>query len=123
MAKSVHPDVLDASHDVTALADQMLICSAEPSDRANALTLALADVAMTPGDGNDYTVGAGAPDGRSVTMAAKNGVLIDANGDGTHVALIDGTRLLRVTTMASQTLTAGNQANIAAWTARIAAPT
>ena len=103
-----------------------MLCSAEPADyTAATVTLALADAVMTPGDGNDYTIADGAPDGRSVTMAAKNGETVDANGDVTHEAVVDtaNTRLLRVTTVPSQTLTAGNQVNMGSWAARIADPT
>ena len=124
MAKSVHNDVLDASHDETATANLQTACSAEPTTRTEAVTtFALADVAMTAGAGNDYTIADGDTSGRKVTTAAKNGVLVDTTGTATHIALVDGTRLLRVTTCTSQALTAGNTVNFPAWKAEIADPT
>lgn len=123
MAKSVSNDVLDAAWDELALANIMTVCSAEPTTRTEAVTtFALADVAMTPGDGNDYTIADGDTNGRKVTVAAKSGVLVDTSGTATHVALCDGTRLLYVTTCTSQALTAGNTVDFPAWDAEIADP-
>lgn len=122
MGKSVHDDVLDASHDVTALADLMTVCSAEPTTRTEAITtFKLADVAMTPG--TDYTKADGTVSGRKVTVAAKSGVPVDSSGTATHVALVDATRLLRVTTCTSQALTSGNTVNFPAHSYEIADPT
>jgi len=124
MAKSVHNDVLDAALDEIALSNIMTVCSAEPTTRAEAVTTyALADVAMTPGDGNDYTVGDGDTNGRKVAMAAKSSVLVDTGGTATHLALCDGTRLLLVTTITSQVLSAGNTVDIPTWDAELADPT
>lgn len=124
MAKSVHNDVLDAALDEIALANIMTACSAEPTTRTEAVTTyALADVAMTPGDTNDYTIGEGDTNGRKVAVAAKSSVLVDASNTATHVALCDGTRLLYVTTCTSQALTAGNTVDFPTWDVEIADPT
>lgn len=124
MAKSVHNDVLDAALDEVALANIMTACSAEPTDRTEAVTTyALADVAMTPGDGNDYTISDGDTNGRKVEVGAKAGVTVDTTGTATHVALCDGTRLLYVTTCTSQALTASNTVDFPAWDIEIADPT
>jgi hypothetical protein len=124
MAKSVHNDVLDGAWDIFALADLMTVCSQEPTTRTEAVTTyALADVAMTPGDGNDYTIADGDTSGRKVTTAAKSSVTVDTTGTATHVALVDGTRLLYVTTCTSQGLTSGNTVDFPAWKAEIADPT
>jgi hypothetical protein len=122
MGKKVHDDVLDGAFDVLDQANLMLICSAEPSDRANALTLALADVAVTPN--TDFTKGNGDVSGRKVTVAAKPGVLIDTSGAANHIALCDGTRLLYVTTCATQALVANgtNTVDVPAWDIEIADP-
>jgi hypothetical protein len=120
LAKSVHDDVLDGSHDITAAANLMTVCSAEPTTRTEAVTtFALADVALA---GGDFTKANGDTSGRKVTVAAKSAVPVDASGTATHIALVDGTRLLRVTTCTSQALTSGNTVNIPAHKYEIADP-
>jgi len=122
MAKSVHDDVLDGAFDVVDQANLMTACSAEPTTRTEAVTTyALADVAMTIN--TDYTKAAGDTSGRKVTVAAKSGVTVDTTGTATHVALVDATRLLYVTTCTSQALTSGNTVNFPAWDIEIADPT
>ena len=124
MAKTVHDDVLDGAFDVLDQANLMIACSAQPTSRTEAVTTyALADVAMTPN--TDYTKANGDASGRKVTVAAKSTVLIDTSGSATHVALVDGTRLLYVTTCTSQALTANgsNTVNFPAWDIEIADPT
>ena len=120
MAKSVADSVLDAALDKIATSNQMLVCSAEPTDRANALALALADVAMA---GGDFTNADGDTSGRKVTVAQKTGVLIDTTGTANHVALIDASELLYVTTATPQALTAGNNVTVNSWKVEIADPT
>jgi hypothetical protein len=123
MAKWSSDDVLDGMLDIIALADIMTVCSAQPADRTEAVTTyALADVAMTPGDGNDYTIGDGDTSGRKVAVAAKSGVPVDTSGTATHVALSDATRLLYVTTCTSQVLTAGNTVDFPTWDVEVADP-
>lgn len=122
MGKRVHNDVLDGAFDVLDQGNLMIACSAEPTTRAEAVTTyALADVAMTPD--TDYTKADGDTSGRKVTMAQKTGVIVDATGTATHVAIVDGTRLLYVTTCTSQPLTAGNTVTFPAWDVEIADPT
>ena len=70
MGKAVHNDVLDAALAEVATANIMTLCSQEPTTRTEAVTTyALADVAMTPGDGNDYTIADGDTNGRKVTVS------------------------------------------------------
>jgi len=123
MAKTVHDDVLDGAFDVLDQANLMIACSAQPTSRTEAVTTyALADVAMTVN--TDYTKANGDVSGRKVTVAAKSTVLIDTSGTATHVALVDGTRLLYVTTCSSQALTANgsNTVNFPAWDIEIQDP-
>lgn len=121
MAASVHDDVLDGAFDVVDQANLMIACSAEPTTRAEAVTTyALADIAMTVN--TDYTKANGDTSGRKVTVAAKSTVTVDVTGTATHVALVDGTRLLYVTTCTSQALTSGNTVNFPAWDIEIADP-
>jgi hypothetical protein len=125
MAKAAPNIVMDGALDVIATATRMIACSAQPTTftEANA-TFALCDVTMAPGD---FTKANGDVSGRKVTMAAKTGVLIDASGTATHVALVrvaDST-LIYVTTNTSQALTANGSNTLAfpAWDIEIAAPT
>ncbi len=122
MAKSVNDDVLDGAFDVLDQANLMTACSAEPTTRTEAVTTyALADVAMTVN--TDYTKANGDTSGRKVTVAAKSGVTVDASGTANHIALVDATRLLYVTTCTAQALTSGNTVNFPAWDVEIADPT
>lgn len=120
MPKSSHNDVIDASLAVIAAATTMIVCSAQPTTRAEAIsTYALADVAMIAGD---YTIADGDTNGRKTTVAAKAGVNVDNTGTGNHVALVDATRLLYVTECANQALTLGNTVDFPAWDIEIADP-
>ena len=122
MAKTVHNDVLDAALNIIKNnATTQLVCSSEPTDRATALAAALATATMASGD---FTV-ADDTSGRKVTSAVKSGVMIDVSGTANHIAYIDGTRLLYVTTCTSQVLTANgvNTVSLPAWKISIADPT
>jgi hypothetical protein len=121
MAASVNDVVLDAALDVIAASTLQIICSAEPTTRAQAVvTFALADVAMAAGD---FTKANGDTSGRKLTMSAKHGVPIDANGNGTHIALVDATRLLYVTTCVLKPLTLGEMIGIPSWKIELRDPT
>lgn len=122
MAKSVHNDVLDAALNIIKNnANLMTACSQEPTTRTEAVTTyALADAVMS---GTDFTVGEGDTNGRKVTVAAQPGEAVDTTGTANHVALVDGTRLLYVTTATAQSLTSGNTVDFSAWDIEIADPT
>src|SRR5687767_8311208 len=122
MPKTVHDAVLDAAFNELDAADLMTVCSSQPTTRTEAVTtFKLADVAMTPD--TDFTNADGDTNGRKVTVAAKSAVPVDTSGTATHVALVDGSRLLYVTTCTSQALTSGNTVNIPAWDVEISDPT
>lgn len=121
MAKATSDYVLDGLADRLDEGDLMVACSAQPTTRAEAVTTyALADVAMTPV--TDYTKADGDTNGRKVTMAAKSSVLVDTSGTATHVAIVDATQLLDVTTCTSQALTAGNTVSFPTWKHEVADP-
>lgn len=123
MAKWANDDVMDVALDEIAKANTLHICTSQPATRAAAISSSLADIALTPGDGNgDYTIANGDTSGRKVTIASQDNFLVDTTGTATHVALIDATRLLYVTTCTSQVLTAGNTVTVPAWDAEIADP-
>lgn len=122
MAKSVNNDVLDAAFDVVDQSNLMTACSQQPLTRLEAVTTyALADATMVVD--TDYTKADGDTNGRKVTVAAKSSILVDTSGTANHVALVDATRLLYVTTCTAQALTAGNDVNFPAWDIEIADPT
>lgn len=125
MAKSVHNDVLDGALNIVKNnATRMTVCSDEPTTYAEGnATYALADVTVASGD---FTNADGDTSGRKCTVAAKSGVLIDASGTATHIALLDVTnsKLLYVTTCTSQALTANgsNTVDFPSWKFEIADP-
>ena len=125
MAKTQHDDVLDGAHDISALADIQTACSAEPTTRTEAITTyKLADIVLTPGDGNgDFVIANGDVSGRKLTTTAQADVAIDTSGTATHVAQCDATRLLRVTECTSQALVDTGTVTFPAWDDEIADPT
>lgn len=123
MAKSVHNDVLDGALNILKNnVTRQTLCSAEPTTytEGNA-TFALADVTLASGD---FTNADGDTSGRKTTVAAKSAVPVDASGTATHVALLDvaNSKLLYVTTCASQAVSAGGTADIGSWKVEIADP-
>jgi hypothetical protein len=120
MAKWAHNDVLDAPWDlIKTNCTTQLLCAGQPTDRADALSKALADVSMSS---TDFSMADGDVSGRKMLVAAKNTVTVDTSGTMDHCALIDGTRLLYVTTVTEQVLTAGNTVNIPQWRAEFKDP-
>lgn len=124
MAKAVHDDVLDGALNIIKNnATRMTLCNAQPTTytEGNA-TFALADVTMT---GTDFTNANGTTSGRKTTVAAKAAVPVDTTGTGTHVALLDvaNSKLLYVTTCASQGVSSGGTVDIGSWVVEIADPT
>ncbi len=128
MPKSVSDTVLDAALAVIAGGcDLMTLTEGAPLDFAEASTAKaaagrmLASFAMTAGD---FTISDGATSGRRVSVAAKADALVGDDGTADHVALLDTVngRLLFVTTMTSQVLTAGNLASTSAFDIEIRDP-
>ena len=130
MAKSVHDDVLDGALKVIkSNANLITVCTAQPTTRSLAINVVggspagyrLASIATSTAD---YTIANGSSsNGRKVTVGAQNSVSVDATGSAEHVAIVDGTRLLLVTTCTKQALTLGNKVNIPAFKDTIADPT
>lgn len=119
---------LDANMDAMlaniATADTLYVCSGQPANYAGIAAVALADVTLTPGDGNgDFTIGDGDSSGRKLTVAAQPAVPIDTSGTATHVALAEGgDTLLYVTTCTSQALTGGGTVDVPSWSAEVTDP-
>ena len=127
MAKNAPDAQEDAALNYIAAATRMCVCSAEPTTYTEAITtFELADVTMTAGAGNgDFTLSAGSPSGRKVTVTAKSAVPIDVSGTATHIALVSvsDTTLRYITTCTSQALVAGGTVDIPSWTATVTDPT
>lgn len=124
MGKVVHNDVLDAMLDKIATCDELTVCSAEPTNLTEATTTyKLADVALTPGDGNgDFTIADGDVSGRKVTISQQASIDIDSDGTATHIAYNDDTTVLFVTTCTSQGLTSGGTVTVPAHDIEVADP-
>lgn len=120
MAKALPNTVLDAGLGVIDGSVRLVVCSAEPANFAGIAAVALADVTV---DSGDFSTGDGTPNGRTLTIAAQNGVTVDADGTPTHVTLDDGSTLLAVTTCTGPDLTTGSTVNVPSWTVRFADPT
>jgi hypothetical protein len=113
MAKWVNDDVLDAALDeIINNCTTMIICNAQPVTRAEALTFALADEPMVAAD---FVKSVGDTSGRKATVLEKPGIGIDVTDTATHIALIDATRLLYVTTCVAKLLTMGEMIGVPAW--------
>ena len=118
MAKFASTSVLDALLDKVGTATQLLVTTSQPADRTAALAASLATKTLS----GAFAKSAGSPSGRKTTIAQQANVAVTATGSATHVCLIDGTGLLYVTTVTTQTLTSGNTVTIPAWTITIPNP-
>ena len=120
MAKWLNDTALDALLGVIDNGTIMTVCSAQPTNRSQAVTTyALADVSLA---GGDFSIGDGTPSGRTLTVASKSGVAVDATGTATHVAICDGTNLLAVTTCTSKSIDSGDTLNVPSWTINVSDP-
>jgi hypothetical protein len=116
---SISNYVLDGALSLLAEANEIHICSAEPTSYGVLGSL-----------GNSVNLSVGAPEerpagGRQVTVAAIADGDVTANGLATHYALVDTTssRLLITGSLnAGQTVTAGNTFSLAAFTIGIPDP-
>ena len=84
MAKWANDLMMDAALDYVAGATVMLACTAQPTDRANALSIALADVALA---GGDFTKANGDTNGRkAIKRMIQHGFATDLDqGFGDHI--------------------------------------
>lgn len=123
MAKLVADSVLDAALNKIKNATSLtaVLCSSQPTSRSEAVsTYALADVSLSS---SDVTVGNGTASGRKATISAKSAVTVDNSGTATHLALVDSSELLYVTTTTSQAVAAAGTVDIGSWAIEIADPT
>ena len=123
MGKFAPDTTLDVLPTKIATATRMSVCSAQPANFAGIAAVQLADVVMTPGDGNDYVIADGDVSGRKVTTVQKASVTVDVTGTGNHIVLDDGVDLIWVTTMVGEALTALQVITIPAWKVEVRDPT
>lgn len=121
MGKLAADAVLDGTLDIIADCTEIYICTAEPTDRANADTLSL--IAAHTLTGADFANADGDASGRKVTIASQADLDVDATGTATHVALCTATTLYLVTTCTSQGLSSGGTVTIPAFKYESADPT
>ena len=122
MGKWINDLAMDAELDYLADSDKLFVCSAQPATYAEAsIDFNLATETLT---GGDFAKANGDVSGRKLTVAAQNGLAVDATGDATHIAIgkSAGSILKMVTTVTTQTLTVGNTVNVPAWDHEIADP-
>jgi hypothetical protein len=98
------------------------VCSGQPANVAGIGAVALADVVLTPGDGNgDFTIGNGDTNGRKLAVAQQTDIDIDTSGTATHVVIDDGTNLY-ITTCTSQALTDTGTVTVPTWDIEVSDP-
>lgn len=121
MGKWLNDGEMDAALDYVAAGNLMVVCNAQPANRADAVgTNNLCSVAR---NANDFTKADGNSSGRKVTIAAANNISVTANGTASHIAICNATLLLAVTTCSNQTLSSGNTVSVPAWALEIGDPT
>lgn len=101
--------------------NEMHICSQQPTNFTEATsTYSLGSVAMSS---SDFTLADGDTSGRKLTVAGKE-ISVSADGTITHVALVDTSTstLMYVTTTNSESVSAGNTANVGSWDVEIGDP-
>ncbi len=119
MSKSVPTAVMDKILDEIATSTLMTVVDdvGTPTD----LTGALADAVMAGGDFTKAEGDAGAGS-RKVTMTAKSGQEVDAEGTPTHVVLSLSGTIKLITTCTGPDLTTGSTVDFPAWKYEIGVP-
>lgn len=120
MAKFASDAVLDGLLDKVATGTILTVCSAQPTNRTEAVTTyKIADATI---DASDFTKAAGDISGRKIIIAQQDNLDVDATQTANHVAICDDTNLLYVTTCAPQLLTSGNKVTTPAWAIEVTNP-
>ncbi len=125
MAKATPDAILDLMLTGIATSDHLYVCTSQPTTYAEASsTYALADVVLTPGDGNgDFVIANGDASGRKLTITEQADIDIDTSGTALHIALTEGgDTLMYVTTCTSQALVDTGTVTVPAWDIEIADP-
>ena len=125
MAKATPDAVLDVMLTDIALSSILHVCSAQPANYAGIAAVSLADVVLTPGDGNGDFAIADHTSGRKLTVAVQTAVDIDVSGTATHVvlAVTASSTLKQVTTCTLQALVDTGTVTVPAYIISVADPT
>jgi len=113
MAKWLHADVMrNGPQEVVDNATRYIVCSQQPENREEAVSLYnLAEVGVSSADFS-WSIGSS---GQLLSVAAQQDVSIGDDGEMTHVALVDGSRLLVVNITRALQLSVGNLLNLPSW--------
>jgi len=125
MAKATPDAVLDVMLTDIALSSILHVCSGEPANYAGIAAVSLADVVLTPGDGNGDFAIANHTSGRKLTVAEQANIDIDVSGTATHIvlAVTASSTLKQVTTCTSQALVDTGTVTVPAYIISVADPT
>ena len=125
MAKATPDAVLDVMLTDIATSTILHVCSGEPANYAGIAAVSLADVVLTPGDGNGDFVIADHTSGRKLTVAEQANIDIDVSGTATHIvlAVTASSTLKQVTTCTSQALVDTGTVTVPAYIISVADPT
>ena len=125
MAKATPDAVLDVMLTDIALSSILHVCSGEPANYAGIAAVSLADVVLTPGDGNGDFAIANHTSGRNLTVAEQANIDIDVSGTATHIvlAVTASSTLKQVTTCTSQALVDTGTVTVPAYIVSVADPT
>ena len=125
MAKATPDAVLDVMLTDIALSSILHVCSGQPANYAGIAAVSLADVVLTPGDGNGDFVIADHTSGRKATVAEQANIDIDVSGTATHIvlAVTASSTLKQVTTCTSQALVDTGTVTVPAYIISVADPT
>lgn len=123
MAKACDATVLDGLLDIVSAANKLIVCAGQPTSYTDAnVTKNLASIAVS---GADFTK-ANSGSNRQSTVAAKNGLTVNAAGTGDHVALVDTANsiLKYVTTIGTaRAIALTDTVNTASWVITVNQPT
>jgi hypothetical protein len=122
MAKYILPAAIQAgfSH-IQASLVALILCSTQPATYASAIA-ANCRMGSTAFVAANATVSAPAG-GNDISFAAMPSIVVSADGNIDHVALVGTTALLFVTTATSKAVTIGDQVNVPAFKDTISNPT
>lgn len=120
MSKWANDSVMDAALDVIDNGVTLSVCSAQPTNRTEAITTY--KLASTTVDSGDFSKIDGSPSGRALVISEQQNLTVDTTGTATHLALCDGTDLLYVTTCVPQLLNSTNTITIPSWNITISDP-
>ena len=112
MVKKVTDGFLDGGLDAIDGSTALNICSAEPTSIAECDSLSLIPAHTMAG--GDFTKANGGSGGRKLTVALQADLVVDADGDATHVVINDGTDYY-ATTCTGKAVLIDDEVTVPAW--------